>query len=221
MWHLLSVVIAGISLFSFPFIFTNPHPLLPFSPFIPPSFHPPEAINHAAEAWGLLCLRYEIKDIQLPTKVKEAMQMQVEAERKKRANILESEGKPPSPSPYLSLDLLLLLSLFFLSSSYTFCFSFFHHHTHFVSFLTPCSIDTSPPPPPPSLPFPFCSSFALTASLSGVRESAINRAQGLRQSKILASEAVQIEQVNKAKGKNCAAFCLSPTTKLASGTAWE
>ena len=36
-----------------------------------------EAINHAAEAWGIRCMRYEIKDIQLPTKVREAMQMQV------------------------------------------------------------------------------------------------------------------------------------------------
>ena len=36
--------------------------------------------------------------------------------------------------------------------------------------------------------------------LSGARESAINRAEGLRQSKILASEAVRIEQLNKAKG---------------------
>ena len=36
-----------------------------------------EAINFAAEAWGIRCLRYEIRDIQLPTKVKEAMQMQV------------------------------------------------------------------------------------------------------------------------------------------------
>ncbi len=35
----------------------------------------------------------------------------------------------------------------------------------------------------------------------GVRESAINRAEGLRQSKILASEAMQIEQVNKARGE--------------------
>ena len=34
-----------------------------------------------------------------------------------------------------------------------------------------------------------------------MRESAINRAQGLRQSKILASEAMQIEQINKAKGE--------------------
>lgn len=36
-----------------------------------------EAINIAADAWGIRCLRYEIKDIQLPVKVKEAMQMQV------------------------------------------------------------------------------------------------------------------------------------------------
>ena len=51
-----------------------------------------DAINSSAAAWGIRCMRYEIKDIQLPTKVKEAMQMQVEAERKKRANILDSEG---------------------------------------------------------------------------------------------------------------------------------
>eukprot|EP00731_Ephydatia_muelleri_P016851 Em0009g1275a len=51
-----------------------------------------DAINTAAAAWGIRCMRYEIRDIQLPTKVKEAMQMQVEAERKKRANILDSEG---------------------------------------------------------------------------------------------------------------------------------
>ena len=38
-------------------------------------------------------------------------------------------------------------------------------------------------------------------NLLGVREAAINRAEGLRQSKILASEAMRIEQVNKAKGK--------------------
>ena len=91
----------------------SPHSFHPYPPPPPPSptahpYHPPsiltlppEAINHAAEAWGLLCLRYEIKDIQLPTRVKEAMQMQVEAERKKRANILESEGKPP-PYPLLT-----------------------------------------------------------------------------------------------------------------------
>lgn len=52
-----------------------------------------ESINNAAmEPWGIKCLRYEIKDIELPSKVKEAMQMQVEAERRKRAVVLESEG---------------------------------------------------------------------------------------------------------------------------------
>ncbi|XP_026477154.1 stomatin-like protein 2, mitochondrial [Ctenocephalides felis] len=51
-----------------------------------------ESINKASEAWGITCLRYEIRDIKLPARVQEAMQMQVEAERKKRAAILESEG---------------------------------------------------------------------------------------------------------------------------------
>merc|ERR1712200_157684 len=50
------------------------------------------AINGASEAWGIQCMRYEIRDIKLPVRVQEAMQMQVEAERKKRAAILESEG---------------------------------------------------------------------------------------------------------------------------------
>lgn len=51
-----------------------------------------ESINKASAAWGITCLRYEIRDIKLPSRVHEAMQMQVEAERKKRATILESEG---------------------------------------------------------------------------------------------------------------------------------
>jgi len=51
-----------------------------------------QQINIAAEAWGIDCKRYEIRDISVPSRVKEAMQMQVEAERKKRAAILESEG---------------------------------------------------------------------------------------------------------------------------------
>merc|ERR1712038_628343 len=50
------------------------------------------AINHASEAWGLECMRYEIRDIRMPERVQEAMQMQVEAEIKKRFAILESEG---------------------------------------------------------------------------------------------------------------------------------
>ncbi|XP_040191954.1 stomatin-like protein 2, mitochondrial [Rana temporaria] len=50
------------------------------------------AINQASDDWGIKCLRYEIKDIHVPPKVREAMQMQVEAERRKRAMVLESEG---------------------------------------------------------------------------------------------------------------------------------
>ncbi|XP_026576596.1 stomatin-like protein 2, mitochondrial [Pseudonaja textilis] len=50
------------------------------------------AINQASDYWGIRCLRYEIKDIHVPPRVKESMQMQVEAERRKRATVLESEG---------------------------------------------------------------------------------------------------------------------------------
>merc|ERR1719369_2572047 len=54
--------------------------------------HIVKSINLASEAWGIQCMRYEIRDIRLPPRVQEAMQMQVEAERKKRAAVLESEG---------------------------------------------------------------------------------------------------------------------------------
>ncbi|KXZ53516.1 hypothetical protein GPECTOR_7g966 [Gonium pectorale] len=50
------------------------------------------SINEAAEAWGLQCLRYEIKDIMPPRGIVQAMELQAEAERRKRASILESEG---------------------------------------------------------------------------------------------------------------------------------
>lgn len=50
------------------------------------------AINEATRPWGISCLRYEIRDIKVPTRVSDAMQLQVEAERRRRARILESEG---------------------------------------------------------------------------------------------------------------------------------
>lgn len=50
------------------------------------------SINHAAVNWGIQCMRYEIKDIQPPASILEAMELQVAAERQKRARILESEG---------------------------------------------------------------------------------------------------------------------------------
>lgn len=50
------------------------------------------AINEAVKAWGIQCLRYEIKDINIPEEIRKAMELQMTAERQKRARILESEG---------------------------------------------------------------------------------------------------------------------------------
>lgn len=53
-------------------------------------------INDASEPWGVQVLRYEIKDIEPPRTVLEAMERQMKAEREKRAVILESEGERQS-----------------------------------------------------------------------------------------------------------------------------
>uniref|UniRef100_A0A8D3AZU2 Stomatin-like protein 2, mitochondrial n=1 Tax=Scophthalmus maximus TaxID=52904 RepID=A0A8D3AZU2_SCOMX len=51
------------------------------------------SINQASDDWGIRCLRYEIKDIHVPPRVKESMQMQrVVNHREKKATVLESEG---------------------------------------------------------------------------------------------------------------------------------
>jgi regulator of protease activity HflC (stomatin/prohibitin superfamily) len=55
-----------------------------------------QAINEAASSWGVVCLRYEIRDIHAPDGVVAAMHRQVTAERSKRAEILESEGQRQS-----------------------------------------------------------------------------------------------------------------------------
>lgn len=54
------------------------------------------SINEASQAWGIQCMRYEIKDINPPSTVLKAMELQVAAERQKRAVILDSEGKRQS-----------------------------------------------------------------------------------------------------------------------------
>jgi len=52
-----------------------------------------EALDQAAMNWGVKVLRYEIKDIQPPRTVLEAMEKQMKAEREKRAEIARSEGQ--------------------------------------------------------------------------------------------------------------------------------
>ncbi len=51
------------------------------------------ALDEAATNWGVKVLRYEIKDIQPPRTVLEAMEKQMRAEREKRAEIARSEGE--------------------------------------------------------------------------------------------------------------------------------
>ncbi len=64
------------------------------------TFEEREKINHAVimaleaatDPWGVKVLRYEIRSINPPKEILDAMEKQMRAEREKRAKILESEG---------------------------------------------------------------------------------------------------------------------------------
>jgi regulator of protease activity HflC (stomatin/prohibitin superfamily) len=51
------------------------------------------SIEKEVKDWGILALRYEIKDIEPPEAISNSMILQADAERRKRANILKSEGE--------------------------------------------------------------------------------------------------------------------------------
>ncbi len=52
-----------------------------------------QAVDEAAQTWGVKVLRYEIKDLTPPSEILRAMQLQITAEREKRAVIATSEGQ--------------------------------------------------------------------------------------------------------------------------------
>ena len=54
--------------------------------------HIVSALDRAGREWGIDCTRFEVRDIEPPESMMEAMKAEAEAERKKRAVILESEG---------------------------------------------------------------------------------------------------------------------------------
>ena len=52
-----------------------------------------QELDKATEPWGVKVLRYEIKNINPPSDVLQAMEKQMRAEREKRATVLHSEGE--------------------------------------------------------------------------------------------------------------------------------
>jgi len=55
-----------------------------------------QTIDYATDPWGILVNRVELKNIQPPAAIREAMEKQMKAEREKRAAILTAEGEKQS-----------------------------------------------------------------------------------------------------------------------------
>lgn len=52
-----------------------------------------DAVDQASDPWGVKVTRYEVKNINPPASIRDAMEKQMRAEREKRAIIAESEGE--------------------------------------------------------------------------------------------------------------------------------
>merc|ERR1719397_1079735 len=52
-----------------------------------------DTLSAGAQAWGIDCLRYEVRELRLPTGVQVALQGVAEAERRRQAALVESEGQ--------------------------------------------------------------------------------------------------------------------------------
>lgn len=52
-----------------------------------------ETIDHATDRWGIKVIRVELKNIDPPVDIKNAMEKQMKAEREKREKILRAEGE--------------------------------------------------------------------------------------------------------------------------------
>ena len=64
-----------------------------------PCVRTPLSLVACAKSRGIVCTRYEVKDIDPPETIMQAMKAEAEAERKKRAVILESEGSEVGVNP--------------------------------------------------------------------------------------------------------------------------
>ena len=59
------------------------------------------SLDEATDRWGIKVNRVELKNIEPPVEIRQAMEKQMKADREKRASILLAEGESRPPSPAL------------------------------------------------------------------------------------------------------------------------